>query len=211
MNFEYETQLNSTFSSVLGKKHNTKRTIVFRHLAAPTLFKEGHWHSVTQKNKHSLSKLDEKLSRRHSVDGHGALERTFPSVHVRSLFLEGERVRKTSREEEKIVTRRRGKQRWHLFAAPPAPGLRGSLGLTPPWRTDGGRGWTAGCSSSAPCTPSPQLASENTLSSSSLTDTLFLFFGGVRGRGGGSVMWPDVQVDTALKAFDWMKQCTGCW
>lgn len=26
----------------------------------------------------------------------------------------------------------------------------------------------------------------------------------------GSVMWPDVQVDIALKAFDWMKQCIGC-
>lgn len=41
--------------------------------------------------------------------------------------------------------------------------------------------------------------------------THFFFFSvGSGGHGGGSVMWPDVQVDTALKAFDWMKQCIGC-
>lgn len=155
--------------------------------------------------------LDLKLQRRLGMGCKGALKRAFPSVHVRFLFLEGERVRKTSRGKKEIpakqVMRRRRKQHWHL--PPPSACESGNHAARRPdgqtdGRTDRSRGWTAGGSSSAPCTPSPQLWKNAILLRAHAGTDFLVFRRGSGERGGGYGVWWGRE---RLRGFSYVARC----
>lgn len=110
---------------------------------------------------------------------------------MRFLFLEVERLRKTSYETTKEATLS------PVTPPPPTHPPRACEAANHTALMDGRTdGRTAGCSSSAPCTPSPQLASEKNallLFTHAGTDDFSGFlveFGGVGGGlGGGGVVW----------------------